>query len=205
MTRGFRFLLFILSVALAGLGEWSHAQAAPRRMDETARVKLGQSTVALNGPWKFHVGDSPDDPAAVQAGMRLWAQPGFDDSKWETVDLTSGVGQVDPINGMSGYASGWTMRGHRGYWGYAWYRIRVQLDAQQGEKLALSGPADIDDVYQAFANAVIHDAEAGTHAALALAAEQRSQQAAGIVGRPSKGHARPCPHPSYGPPSFFWP
>jgi len=152
LTRGFRFLLFILSVALAGFGEWSHAQAAPRRMDETARVKLGQSTVALNGPWKFHVGDSPDDPAAVQAGMRLWAQPGFDDSKWETVDLTSGVGQVDPINGMSGYASGWTMRGHPGYWGYAWYRIRVQLDALPGEKLALSGPADIDDVYQAFAN-----------------------------------------------------
>jgi hypothetical protein len=147
--------LFVLSVALVGPGAWSHAQALPRRAEDTARVKLGQSTVALNGPWKFHIGDSPDDAAAVDAGRRLWAQPDFDDSKWETVDLSSGAGAVDPINGMSGYAPGWTMRGHRGYWGYAWYRIRVQLDAQPGEKLALSGPADIDDVYQAFANGML--------------------------------------------------
>jgi len=155
VSRGFRCLLFVLSVALVGPGAWSHAQALPRRAEDTARVKLGQSTVALNGPWKFHIGDSPDDAAAVDAGRRLWAQPDFDDSKWETVDLSSGAGAVDPINGMSGYAPGWTMRGHRGYWGYAWYRIRVQLDAQPGEKLALSGPADIDDVYQAFANGML--------------------------------------------------
>ena len=150
--RGFRFFL---SVALAGSAAWSCAQAPPRHADETARVKLGQSTVALNGPWKFHIGDSPDDQAAQGAGRRIWAQPDFDDSKWETVDLSSGAGHSDPISGMSGYAPGWTMRGHPGYWGYAWYRIRVQLDAMQGEKLALSGPADVDDVYQAFANGIL--------------------------------------------------
>jgi sulfur transfer complex TusBCD TusB component (DsrH family) len=118
----------------------------------TAHVKLGQSTVALNGPWKFSIGDSPKDSSN---GDFLWAEPAFDDSKWETVDLSSGTGEVDPINGMSGYAPGWTMRGHAGYWGYAWYRIRVQLDALPGEKLALSGPADIDDVYQAYANGLL--------------------------------------------------
>jgi hypothetical protein len=127
------------------------AQAVPRA--DTTQVTLGQSAVALNGPWKFHVGDSPDlSQNGSPDSKPLWAQPEFDDSKWETVDLSSGTGAVDPINGMSGYAPGWTTYGHPGYWGYAWYRIRVQLDAKAGEKLALAGPADVDDVYQAFAN-----------------------------------------------------
>jgi hypothetical protein len=129
------------------------AQSAPPAHAEAARqetqVKLGQSAVALNGPWKFSVGDSPVDAAT---GKPLWAQPQFDDSRWETMDLSSGTGAVDPINGMSGYAPGWTMRGHPGYWGYAWYRIRVHLDTPPGEKLALAGSADVDDVYQAYAN-----------------------------------------------------
>jgi hypothetical protein len=39
-------------------------------------------------------------------------------------------------------------RGHPGYWGYAWYRIRVEVQARQGA--ALAGPADFDDAYQLF-------------------------------------------------------
>ena len=57
---------------------------------QTTHITLGQSVVPLYGPWKFSVGDSPLDPAT---GGPLWAQPGFDDSKWETVDLyTQGRG-----------------------------------------------------------------------------------------------------------------
>ena len=138
----------LLSFGL-GLTRAANAQTSASLSEETARVKLGQSNVPLYGPWKFSVGDSPVDPAN---GRFLWAEPQFNDRKWETVDLTSGAGAVDPINGMSGYAPGWTMRGHPGYWGYAWYRIRVQLDTRPGEKLALAGPADVDDVYQAFAD-----------------------------------------------------
>ena len=48
-------------------------------------VTLGQSVVPLYGPWKFTVGDSPIDPSTHTP---LWAEPGFDDSRWETVDLT---------------------------------------------------------------------------------------------------------------------
>lgn len=44
------------------------------------------------------------------------------------------------------------MRGYPGYFGYAWYRIRVHVEARPGEKLAVAGPADVDDAYQAFAN-----------------------------------------------------
>jgi hypothetical protein len=98
------------------------------------------------------VGDSPIDPAT---GAPVWAQANFDDSRWEDVDISSGTSNVDPINGLRGYAVGWTQRGHPGYWGYAWYRIRVQLEARPGEELALAGPADVDDVYQVFANGTL--------------------------------------------------
>ncbi len=60
-------VLFIL-FACAGV----HAQSAPTN---TVPVTLGQSVVALYGPWKFHIGDNPK-----------WADPNFDDSDWETVD-----------------------------------------------------------------------------------------------------------------------
>ena len=102
----------------------------------------------LYGPWKFTVGDSPIDPATHTP---LWADPGFDDSKWETVDLTP-RGALDPLGGFSNYVKGWTARGHAGHWGYAWYRIRVQVAAMPGEDLALAGSADVDDAYQFFSN-----------------------------------------------------
>ncbi len=117
-----------------------------------ANVTLGQSAVPLFGPWKFTVGDSPVDPATHQP---LWAEPGFDDSKWDNVDLTPKEGSTDPTLGLAGYVPGWTAKGHPGYWGYGWYRIRVHVDAQPGQKLALAGPANIDDIYQVFANGTL--------------------------------------------------
>jgi hypothetical protein len=145
--RQIRFLPLIL----AGLGclGWAQTPVAPALAGNIENVTLGQSAVPLYGPWKFTVGDSPLDPATHQP---LWAEPGFDDSKWETVDLTPAEGATDPIAGISGFVPGWTAKGHPGYWGYAWYRIRVRLSAQPGEKLALAGPSDLDDAYQFFAN-----------------------------------------------------
>lgn len=92
-----------------------------------------------------------------KTGKPLWAEPGFDDSKWESVDLTPKDGAFDPIGGSSGYVPGWTAKGHPGYWGYAWYRIRVQVLTQPGQArqdggLALAGSADVDDAYQVFDN-----------------------------------------------------
>ncbi len=147
MHRQIRFLPLIL----AGLGclGWAQTPVAPALAGNIENVTLGQSAVPLYGPWKFTVGDSPLDPATHQP---LWAEPGFDDSKWETVDLTPAEGATDPIAGISGFVPGWTAKGHPGYWGYAWYRIRVRLSAQPGEKLALAGPSDLDDAYQFFAN-----------------------------------------------------
>jgi len=119
------------------------------RAQNAAEVHLGDSAVPLYGPWKFTVGDSPVNP---KTGQPLWAEPDFDDSKWQTVDLTPENGAADPISGQSEYVPGWTAFGHAGHWGYAWYRIRVHVEALPGKKLALLGPADMDDAYQAFAN-----------------------------------------------------
>src|ERR1700730_3385116 len=116
---------------------------ALNRTQET-HLQLGQSAFPLNGPWKFTVGDSPTD---LKTGKPLWAEPGFDDSKWETVDLTPADGSSEYTTGLAGYVPGWAAKGHAGYWGFAWYRIRVKLDGSAGKKLALAGPAVIDDAY----------------------------------------------------------
>jgi hypothetical protein len=138
---------------LFGHGSRAQAQAAPAQSDVaahgTAEISLGQSVVPLYGPWRFTVGDSPVDP--VTHGP-LWAEPGFDDSKWEAADLTPKEGLFNPTTGTSGYVPGWTAKGHPGYWGYAWYRIRVHLQERPGEKLALAGPDIVDDAYQFFDN-----------------------------------------------------
>jgi hypothetical protein len=109
------------------------------------QIRFGQAMIPLTGPWKFHTGDD----------MR-WADPKFDDASWGTVDLTPNA--VNPNTGLSGFASGWTMRGYAGYSGYAWYRLRVnvvQQNAQgntQGasEALAISMPSLFDDAYQVY-------------------------------------------------------
>jgi hypothetical protein len=114
-------------------------------------VHIGDSIVPLTGPWKFQVGDSPIDPMTHQP---IWAESGFDDSKWESVDLTA-AGSNDPISGLPGYIPGWTRKGHPGYSGYAWYRITVDVNAHPGTSLSLAGPSDIDDAYQFFENGTL--------------------------------------------------
>lgn len=120
----------------------SAAQAAPSA--PATRITLGQSVIALTGPWKFRVGDTPNG-----------ADPSYDDSLWENMDVTSRSGSFDPTTGWSGYVPGWTTLGHPDYWGYAWYRIHVQVDARHGEKFAIAGPSNIDDAYQVFYNGVL--------------------------------------------------
>ncbi len=146
--------LFLFGLSIAALTPLAFAAPEPTASVSKAaitEIHLGDSVAALNGPWRFRVGDSPVDPAT---GKPLWSQAGFDDSNWETVDLTPPAGSYDPIAGTSGYLPGWTARGHKGYWGYAWYRIRVRVDARPGVKLALAGPSDVDDIYQAFDDGV---------------------------------------------------
>jgi hypothetical protein len=107
----------------------------------TTPITLGQSVVALSGPWKFRTGDNPQ-----------WATPGFDDSAWEVVDLTPLPGAHDGDVGLKNYTTGWAAKGHRGYAGYAWYRMTVRVADPGAQTLWLAGPAAVDNAYQVFFN-----------------------------------------------------
>jgi hypothetical protein len=104
------------------------------------RVHLGESVTPLVGPWKFHTGDDP-----------AWAQPGFDDSSWGTLDLTAETDPSDPS--QMAPLPGWTARGYPHYSGFAWYRLQVDVDSS-GRRLSLKMPDSVDDAYQVFVNGV---------------------------------------------------
>ncbi len=143
---------FLLSFLCLTTFAQSPAPKPAEPSDGIDHITLGQSVFPLNGPWKFSIGDSPLDPATHQP---LWAEPGFDDSHWEDVDLTPPEGSFDPVAGISGYVPGWTAKGHPGYSGFAWYRIRVKVEGLAGGKLALASSGDVDDGFQAFANGTL--------------------------------------------------
>jgi Stage II sporulation protein E (SpoIIE)/Beta-galactosidase jelly roll domain len=126
-----RLLVLLLLPVCVGVAFGQPQSSIVTAADDTPRVKLGESSVELSGPWKFHVGDDPS-----------WAKPEFDDSSWEEVDLTPG---------KSGLAAGWTARGHAGYSGYAWYRMQVEVEGAN-RSLALRMPDSFDDAYQVFVN-----------------------------------------------------
>ncbi|HTB98953.1 MAG TPA: SpoIIE family protein phosphatase [Terracidiphilus sp.] len=141
--------LFVFGASLRANASRAIPQPAP---NAPAQVQLGNSILPLNGPWKFKVGDSPIDPATHQP---LWAEPAFDDSAWETLDLSPRSGWSDPYNGDPRYIRGWTATGHPGYRGWAWYRLTIPVTSENGKSLALSAPIYVDDGYQAFANGTL--------------------------------------------------
>ncbi|HEY6764434.1 MAG TPA: PP2C family protein-serine/threonine phosphatase [Candidatus Sulfotelmatobacter sp.] len=141
-----RIFLFLVLITLSAL---SVAQPGQFHSGPVASVTIGPPAAPLYGPWKFAVGDSPIDPGTDQP---LWAEPGFDDSNWEAVDLTPKPGAFDPTDGWKGYVPGWTAHGHPGHSGFSWYRIRVQFNpAHENERKALA-LWDVDDAYQCFAD-----------------------------------------------------
>ena len=129
-----RMLLLLLLLPLSAYADGAiddSQKPSAAAADDLIHVNLGESTVDLAGPWKFHVGDNPE-----------WAHPDFNDSGWEDMDLTPG---------SRGQARGWTARGHAGYSGFAWYRLQVNVDGAK-RSLALKMPDDFDDAYQVFVN-----------------------------------------------------
>ena len=117
----------------------SATQSAANTGSSVEQIQLGDSVVPLVGPWKFSAGDNP-----------AWAQPGFDDSSWSEMDMTSPTtrsGRVLPL-------PGWTARGYPDHSGYAWYRLTIDVQGS-GRQLALKMPGhNVDDAYQVFINGV---------------------------------------------------
>lgn len=120
---------------LVGLILWLGSALAVAAADAPA-ISLGRSTVPLNGPWSFALGDD----------LRR-ASPTFDDAAWERVDLTPAPGAHDGDVGITRYVPGWNDRGHRGYFGYAWYRLKVTVTGSPGAPLAIAAPTAVDSAY----------------------------------------------------------
>jgi hypothetical protein len=153
MNKAELLLLVLLPTALLATSQNANAQAANAAntlatapATQAQVITLGNSAVALNGPWKFQPGDSP-----WVDGAPLWAQPGFDDSHWAAMDLTSKAGAMDLMNGTTGFVPGWTQKGYPELSGYAWYRLRLRVE-NADQPLWLKMPNDFDDAYQVYAN-----------------------------------------------------
>ena len=144
----------LVLLTLCGLGIIPSAQPlaipnpAPATSGPAAPIIFGQSVVPLKGPWKFQIGDSPIDP---KTGKPLWAEPSFDDSGWELIDLKPPTGEFDPAGPERSRVPGWRAKGHPNYWGWAWYRLAISL-AEEHQNLALAGPTYVDGAYQVFSN-----------------------------------------------------
>ena len=132
-------LLCFSAIALNSPGQGVDGKSAPAG-DIVVPITLGQSVIALTGPWKFHIGDDP-----------RWANTTFDDCQWETVDLTPTAQTTLRGVPIPGFVAGWTARGHPGYAGYAWYRMKVRVSGAKGP-LTLLGPEWFDSAFQVFAN-----------------------------------------------------
>src|SRR3569833_585936 len=111
-----------LAVCLLLTAAIAQSQAQATDLNSAASVSteisLGDSVVPLYGPWKFTIGDSPIDHAT---GKPLWADPNFNDSQWETVDLTPKQGSVDPVSGHSGFVVGWFSCFFACFWFFLWF------------------------------------------------------------------------------------
>jgi hypothetical protein len=138
MRKALLLLLPVFSIALLT----APAQPTPAPTE----VRVGDSFVALPGPWKFTPGDSPQVDASL-----LWASPSFDDAGWSNMDLHPASNGIDAAYGTAGYVSGWTARGYPHLSGFAWYRLRIHL-ADTSQPLWLKMPDHTDDSYQVFAN-----------------------------------------------------
>jgi hypothetical protein len=152
VSRPFRasyLLAAMTAFRMVGPGQAVHPPQSLPAQIVAAPITLGQSVVPLYGPWKFQIGDSPVNPVTHAP---LWSEPGYDDSKWESVDLKPIPGTVDPFTRDPDYVPGWTTKGHAGYWGWAWYRIRVSIAAKPGDQIALATFRSVDDAYQLFDN-----------------------------------------------------
>lgn len=137
MFRPF-FLAVTLVVTSGCLAEPSLQESAtvPSPTGETA-----QAVAILNGPWRFHVGDDT-----------RWANPGFDDTAWETYTVNPGHASLTvPEVIQAAPLPGWRAHGHPRYLGYAWYRISIDPGSDRST-LAILMPAYFDDSYQIYVN-----------------------------------------------------
>ena len=133
-------LLCFIAIAISSAGQAPHPTFA-QADDAPVPITLGQSVVALTGPWKFHIGDNP-----------RWADPHFDDSSWESYDLAPGIQNLEPDQALHmPELPGWQQHGHPHYAGYGWYRIHLGIGSNPGP-ISLLMPEHAEDAYEVYLN-----------------------------------------------------
>ena len=103
-------------------------------------VALRAAAPPIDGAWRFHVGDDP-----------RWSTVTFDDSDWETIDLSAPASSIDGDVGLPNYVDGWMAHGHPGYQGYAWYRRKWTIPAGD-HAWDILGPTAVEDGYELYWN-----------------------------------------------------
>ena len=81
--------------------------------------------IDLKGKWLFEIGDNLE-----------YAQPSFNDSKWETINVPGA----------------WENEGFPGYDGYGWYRISFVIPKELSNKVLYLKIGQIDDVDRTYFN-----------------------------------------------------
>jgi hypothetical protein len=99
-----RNICLVATVLLPGLAMAAVAASQPTQPPVFSADGLGKGSVALDGPWQFHLGDDP-----------AFALPATNDA----------IGQSGWVQITAG--KGWGEQGHRSYTGYAWYRRHVHV------------------------------------------------------------------------------
>ena len=96
-----RYLQVFVLIGAVAFGRAERATSVSRQGGRTLVLDgMGKGTADLDGLWQFHLGDDPQ-----------WAQPGFDDSGWESILADAP----------------WGAQGHPSYAGIAWYRRHVNI------------------------------------------------------------------------------
>ena len=80
-----------------------------------------EPVISLDGPWRFHPGDSP---RAGSGQAWLWAAPALDDSGWALLNSSKP----------------WANQGYPGMSGYGWYRFTVSIPPGQKPVSLLLAP-----------------------------------------------------------------
>jgi hypothetical protein len=121
------FVMCAFGVVMAGMAT---AQSGPAENQVSITVDAGsQAAVALDGPWRFHLGDNP-----------AWANASLDDSSWEELSADRP----------------WGEQGHPSYAGFAWYRASIKLLPPNGDSapIALMVP-HVDSAYEVYWNGAL--------------------------------------------------
>ena len=144
----------LLAAALLALLPSSSLSASPKLAaapQPVQSIALGDSAVALTGPWKFSPGDSPWIIESKSGDSPLWAQSNFDDSHWTALDLTPPTIPGNPNTNSAVSVSGSSANGYPNLTGFAWYRLRLRV-TNPNQSLSLRMPAGGEDAYQLYAN-----------------------------------------------------